>query len=361
MDNYHKLFFLNLLNQKIYNSCLIRQIQYELVLNSNRQILLSSQTIRLSTANVFIAASAILIFKNSLAEYKMSMNRKLNFPENLTDFLSWIKEVTEAYWREVPREEKMHGAKWLPLTDEQIDGLELKYFIKFDVEHRAFLKILHTIDRKEEKEYNDENNEGTDTYEESEEQRKKREFWTPPYQPSLFYNWITEKEWIESRLAWIEDFFTGSILSVNKSWLRSWGPRPESEEEKVRIFREWYHKAPCLLPIKAHTFLMADGGHGLRPVLSVYGFDTIISGWSLRHFLIREFAEELGLTDIYYDEDYTEGYTDLIKGIPELDRLQTISLNEAEIPYWKEVLTYYNRPDQVCWQGFWVPAGKPQL
>lgn len=293
------------------------------------------------------------------------MNSDITFPENLSDFLYWVRETTEAHWSKVPHDEPIYGAKWLPLTDQQIDELELKYSIKFGVEHRAFLRILHTIDKRYYSEEEAEEEflvEEEEKYEESQEQRKEREFWTPLYRPSFFYNWIAEKEWIESRLAWIDDFYTSSILDVNKSWLKSWGPRPESDEEKVRIFREWYHKAPRLLPITAHTFLMDDGGHGLRPVMSVYGFDTIISAWSLRHFLIREFDEELGLTEMYYDsEDYPEGYIDLVKGIPELDALQTIRLDDADIPYWKEVLIYSHYPGQDCWQGFWVPWSKPNL
>ena len=51
-------------------------------------------------------------------------------------------------------------------------------------------------------------------------------------------------------------------------------------------------------------------------------------------------------------EDYPEVYTDLVKGIPELDALQTIKLDGTDIPYWKEVLTYYHYPDQNRWQGF---------
>ena len=73
------------------------------------------------------------------------------------------------------------------------------------------------------------------------------------------------------------------------------------DEERVQIFREWYQKAPRLLPITACTFQMDDGGHGLRPVMSVYGFDTIFMGWSMRHFLMLEFATELGLIKMYYD------------------------------------------------------------
>ncbi len=290
------------------------------------------------------------------------MNHPISFPENLTDFLYWVKETTEAYWRNVPQDEPIHGAKWLPLSDQQIDELELKHAIKFGVEHREFLRVLHTIDKHYQDELEEEEEESPEDepkYELSEEQIKRRDFFFPPYRPSYFFNWITEKEWIESRLAWIDDFFTGSILGINGSWLKSWGPQVESDEEKIRIFREWYHKAPRLLPIMAHTFLMDDGGHGLRPVMSVYGFDTIISAWSLRHFLIREFDIELGLTEPYYDEEDQREYTRLVSGITELDALETIRLNDADIPYWKEVIDYYSHPDHDCWQGFRVPWAKP--
>ena len=301
------------------------------------------------------------------------MNSTRTFPEDLHDFLKWVKETTEAYWENVPQEDPTHGVKWLPLTDQQIDDLEQQYAIKFGVEHRAFLRILHTLDKnyrdiaiygqEEQEELDDQDKEMMEYYKnESEEARKKREFWTPPYAPSYFYNWITEKEWIESRLAWIDDFYISEIL--HGSWLRSWGPRPESNEEKIRIFRDWYRKAPQLLPIRAHTFLMDDGGRGLRPVMSVYGFDTIIAAWSLRHYLFREFGTALGLTEMIHeeDEDYPEGisYPELVRGIPEIEALQTIALNDADIPYWREVLHYYNNPpDRDCWQGFWVPQAKP--
>jgi hypothetical protein len=272
------------------------------------------------------------------------MNENKIFPANLIDFLCWIKETTEEYWSRMSRDLPGHGAKWLPLTDQQIDELEQQHSVKFGIEHRAFLRILHTTDRNckpDESSYDDAN-----------EEMPVDDFAAPAYTPSLFYNWIEEKDWIEYRLSWIRRMFLGDILGVNKSWLRSWGPRPENDDEKIRIFNDWYEKAPRLLPITAHRFLMSGDDSGLKPVLSVMGFDTVVLAWSLRHFLIREFGEELGLVEIYKDEDDPEGYKDLMKGIPELDALQKIRLDDAAIPYWKEVLTYY-RTHENSWQSFW--------
>ncbi|NIG55361.1 hypothetical protein F3J22_17860 [Chitinophaga sp. Cy-1792] len=291
------------------------------------------------------------------------MNHEITFPQDLTAFLEWIKVTTETYYSNLPPEAAMHGAKWLPLTDIQIDGLEEKYAIHFDVEHRAFLKVLHTLDKNyEEEKYEEE------TWEEERvltpEEQAKCDFWHPPYRPSLFYNWITEPEWIASRLAWIEDRFITDILGVNGSWLKSWGPCPDADEEKISIFKAWYEKAPRFLPLTAHTFLMADAGYGLKPVLSVWGFDTAIQGWSLRHYLLREFGDELGLMHVVHDydeeSDYTYVYKELNRGIPELEALQTIKLNDAVIHHWKEVVVYYCYPfDRKCWQGFWVEPDYP--
>lgn len=74
-------------------------------------------------------------------------------PENLIDFLYWVKERTERFWSLDPKttsndfvcEDWIYGAKWIGLSEPEIDAIEAKYSIKFTAEHRAFLKILHTI------------------------------------------------------------------------------------------------------------------------------------------------------------------------------------------------------------------------
>lgn len=276
------------------------------------------------------------------------MNEKRIFPKNLADFLYWIKEKTEEYWRKMSPDLPGHNAKWLPLTEQQIDQLEQLHSVKFGVEHRAFLRILHTTDKNFEAE---EFSHADDNIEEDDEEKTTQELNLPAYTPSLFYNWLTEKDWIEYRLSWIREMFVGDILSVNKSWLKSWGARPENDDEKISIFNDWYDKAPRLLPITAHTFLMSGENSALSPVFSVMGFDTVVLAWNLRHFLIREFADELGLVEIYKDEGHPEGYKDFVKGIPELDSLQKIRLADTAIPYWKEVLTYYHTHEN-SWQSF---------
>jgi hypothetical protein len=81
---------------------------------------------------------------------------KLQIPEDYTEFLYWVKETTEAFWSENPEtseaefvcEDWQYGAKWLGMTEAEINQTERKYNIKFTPEHREFLRILHSVDRK---------------------------------------------------------------------------------------------------------------------------------------------------------------------------------------------------------------------
>jgi hypothetical protein len=257
------------------------------------------------------------------------------FPENITDFLIWVKVTTEAAWSKAPEDDFLYGAKWLPLSDQEIDNLETKHSIKFGSEHRAFLRILHTINKRDL------------AYDEmvvSDEESEVKWYG----QPSYFYNWLTDTKWTESRLNWPYETILQDILGVNRVWLKSWGSRPDTDEEKIRVFSAWYNKAPQLLPITAHKFLMWHNLTGLKCVLSVWGSDTIVTAWNLRHYLMREFAHELNLQEMVYDDEDKRFYGEIIKGIPELDSLETIRLADADIPYWKEIITYWSSQ----WQGF---------
>jgi hypothetical protein len=263
------------------------------------------------------------------------MKTNFTFPENIADFLTWVKITTEAAWSKASKDDFFYGARWLPLSEEKIDNLEMKYSIKFGSEHRAFLQILHTINKR------------NPTYDEMAESEEDSEV-TWYGQPSYFYNWITDTKWIESRLNWPYRTILQDILGVNRVWLKSWGPRVDSEEEKIRVFSEWYNKAPQLLPITAHTFLMDHNFSGLKTVLSVYGSDTIVAAWNLRHYLMREFAHELNLKEMVYDNEDKCFYGHMMKGIPELDSLELIRLANADIPFWKEIISYWSSE----WQAF---------
>ncbi|MFB9077175.1 hypothetical protein ACFFLS_02955 [Flavobacterium procerum] len=146
----------------------------------------------------------------------------MNIPENITDFLYWVKERTELFWSINPKTSSnvfvcadwAYGAKWIGLSEAEIDEIEKKYSIKFIFEHREFLRILHTIDRKERFEY-------TETFEEDSE--------IIVEESPFFYNWLRDEKEITEIEKWAYDSIYQDIVGVNRVWLKSWGKRPKSE------------------------------------------------------------------------------------------------------------------------------------
>lgn len=136
-------------------------------------------------------------------------------PDNLTDFLYWVKEQTELFWSIDPKTSKnefvcddwIFGAKWVGLSEKQIDDTKIKYSISFTPEHREFLKILHTIDRKEIIEYTDTFDEGAETL------TKEKPF---------FYNWLTDDLDLKERFNWPFDTIYQDVIGSNSVWLKSW-------------------------------------------------------------------------------------------------------------------------------------------
>lgn len=230
----------------------------------------------------------------------MQKKQKLFIPEDYTEFFYWVKERTETFWNKSNSSDDTDeyycpewavGAKWIGMTDEQIDATEAKYGITFMPEHRAFLRILHTIDRKVINEYEEEGETNT-------------------YQSSFFYNWLEDEEEIVSRLDWPYRTIFEDVSPAKGVWLKSWGTRPASVEDRERIFADWYAKAPKLLPLRSHRFLVSQADLADRPVLSVYGSDTIIYGWDLRLYLLKEITDHLDLYVPVFDEEDQCYYTE---------------------------------------------------
>src|SRR5258706_2210639 len=185
----------------------------------------------------------------------------IKIPADFTDFLYWFKERTENYWgidpqtslEDIKCEEWIYGAKWIGLTDDQIDSVENKYVVKFTTDHRAFLRVLHTIDRKEK-------NEELKVIGDKEE--------TVIEECPYFYNWLTDDAVIEKYLDWPFQTILKDVLGESNVWLKSWGEKPDSVEEKKAVFAKWYKEAPLLLPLRAHTFLVSNPNLEKRPGLS---------------------------------------------------------------------------------------------
>jgi hypothetical protein len=208
-------------------------------------------------------------------------------PTDYTEFFHWFKKHTETYWnkdRDASPEEKLcpewiQGAKWIGMTEEQIDQVQEQYAVVFTPEHRAFLRILHTIDRKE-RIYNA----GGDYYE----------------QPFLF-NWLEDEEAIRLKLNFPYNTILDDVLRMGFWQNRTWGERPDSDEDRTTIFTELYNAAPKVIPLTGHRYLVADATLERKPVLSVWGADIVCYGLDLRKYLLNEFNEHLDIRHRRYD------------------------------------------------------------
>ncbi|MGI4863486.1 MAG: hypothetical protein ACRYFZ_06145 [Janthinobacterium lividum] len=198
-------------------------------------------------------------------------------PENFTEFLYWFKEQTETFWRQNPRTETYYntheewpaGICWVGLSATEIDRVEATYAIRFTPDHREFLRVLHTLDQPY-------------TYVEEATAEQAEERWPS----NLCYNWLTGEVAIRRKLA-------QPYKDLHEGWLPVWGPRPPTEEQRAAGFERQFSKAPLLLPLHNHRYLVSEPQQAGNPVLSVWGSDIIIYGWNLRSYLLHEFAEYL--------------------------------------------------------------------
>lgn len=294
------------------------------------------------------------------------MNSEI-IPENFEDFLYWVKETTERRWKNFSKSKKdgnwwnhkhnlFEGAKWVdPLTDEEVDALEIQWNIKFPKDFRSFLKILHRIDK-------------SNYYED-------KDFETGEIELSayhIFHNW-RDKAQIQERFDNLLEHLKLCVLSnIKPSWLKSWGSRPESKEECIAIMEEWRRKAHVLIPINSHRYLVSEPTQTCPHVISMYGFDTILYSLNLREHLLKELRWDLGLDEREYDDDqedekpaplaisgainalsdseeedeedeYEETEADIAAREAEMDAwLEERRKNYVSIPYWEEVILYYS-------------------
>lgn len=259
----------------------------------------------------------------------------MNIPENITEFFFWVKERTELFWSIYPKtssndfvcEDWIYGAKWVGLSIKEIDEIEIKYSVKFTFEHREFLRILHTIDRKEKIEY-------SETFEvDSKIIVEERPF---------FYNWLNDEKEITEIVKWSYETIYQDVIGANRVWLKSWGKRPKSEIEIKNIFTSWYQKAPKLIPIQVRRFVISEPNLQFNPVLSIWGSDIMVYGWNLRSYLLNELKEHLNIQENIYDEEDKCYYPELISEVQAIFYEDYKFEENKDIPYWKELILFWN-------------------
>lgn len=256
--------------------------------------------------------------------------KRIQIPETLTEFFHWVKATTEKFWGENELEDDkmwLRNAKWQGMQDADIEAIEAKYGFKFLPEHKEFLRILHTIDKYEVYEY---------------EKDGKTVVKTSPF----FYNWLKEDE-MKKPLEWS---FRTIFDDIQKgTWLKSWGKKPDNVEDKKTIFAQWYAKAPSLLPITGHRFIVNDENLLHRPILSVWGSDIIVYGWDFRLYLLNELEEYLDIIEMVDEEEVDINGTSLSIPFPiYTEEVQKIRQQDYElrqyrtIPYWEDMILHYS-------------------
>jgi hypothetical protein len=258
----------------------------------------------------------------------------MEIPEDFIEFLHWVKNRTESYWAnyeikkdDTPADTWFIGAKWTGLTNEQIDIVEQKFNIRFTTYHRAFLQILHSVDKFEITEY-------TETFEENAPILYQH---TP-----FFYDWIRDENLLEEIINNPYKHILDDVLK-NRCWLKSWGNKPDNAIDKKQIFDEWYNNAPQLIPIHGHRFVVNDKN---SPVFSVVGSDTIDVGGTLKSHLLNYvgflfFDEQV---ELEYDEEDEQWYEKPNEEYSERFKQDQIYANNNPIPYWEELI-YSNSPN----------------
>ncbi len=247
----------------------------------------------------------------------------MNIPSNLTEFLYWVKERTEKLWsvddENCPK--GFYGAKWQGLSKEQIDQVEKKYNIRFIPDHKEFLKILHTIDKKEIFEYEDD---GELIIEER----------------NFFYNWLADEkevlEIIKSSYSWMKY----DADEDSQVWLSSWGIKPASLEKRIEIFEEWLSHVPALLPLTGLRYIVSDENLKWKPVISLGSSDIIVMGWDLRTYLLNELSNHLDIHIDVFDEEDQMFYPELIDEVKNIFDENFKYDQTKDIPYLKERILY---------------------
>ncbi len=161
------------------------------------------------------------------------------------DFVAWVRE---------------HGlwAKWAtPLSPAQIDGIEHRLDLKLPPDYVRFLMTLHGIEMQ--------------------------------WNASVLYNWLSEEKAIVDMMSWPTE---GIVFDVehNALWHDSWGERPDTAAERSAIVQGLATRAPRLIPLSSHRFLVAQPCEADNIVLSVYQSDIIPWAATLRDFLISVFT-----------------------------------------------------------------------
>jgi hypothetical protein len=201
-------------------------------------------------------------------------------------FLHWLRDATERAWADVDDgtladfvRARVGGSRWRRgtrwtggLSESQIDDVAKRFGLAFPAQHRLFLRSLHsTTPRCVCARFVGSELKGGDC-------------------PG-FFDWLRDGRDIRDALDTVVD---GLVFDVeqNHLWPDGWGARPASSEERCGHVQELVARAPRLIPLFSHRFMISGE---LPLVLSIHQSDTIVYGCDLRAYLLHELHELLGL------------------------------------------------------------------
>jgi hypothetical protein len=206
------------------------------------------------------------------------------------EFLDWFRAATEQAWarfRErsflswvgggVGGADWQHATRWSAgLAEAEIEAIERQWSLRFPPDYRRFLRRLHATDRPMI---------GAGFADSG--------AMVPLVTPG-FYSWLGDTAAIRAAL---DGVFEGLLFDVEENglWPASWGPRPERADDRRHRVRALLERAPRLVPLLGHRFLVAEPDREGNPVLSIVQSDIIVYGSDLRDYLLIEFGELLGL------------------------------------------------------------------
>jgi hypothetical protein len=162
-------------------------------------------------------------------------------------------------------------------------------------------------------------------YEPQEYQDKNGE--TQRYYRPYFYNWLKDDEALKSYFDWP---FEGILHSIEHgTWVRAWGEKPETIEERKSFFINWYSNVPFILPLTCHRYLVNDITLIDQPVLSIYGLDIIVWEWEFKMYFLEEYSQYLGLLRKNYKPR---------SAWLRLRKEEIAKRPQRTIPYWEEII-----------------------
>lgn len=148
------------------------------------------------------------------------------------------------------------------LTDREFTWIESEYGIEFADDHRAFLAAGLPI--------NSARPEDGATWEQP---------W-PDWRDG-------EEEELRLHVGWPVRVVLHDV--EHGAWLRSWGARPASSAEALRIAGQELAREPKLIPVYGHRFLPGGRGTYGGQVLSIWGTDIISYGRDLAEYITNDF------------------------------------------------------------------------